>query len=150
MYLDFNPRSYERSDPSPSDGCDYIHYFNPRSYERSDILVEVAPPKSYTFQSTLLREERQALHSVGRGSCLFQSTLLREERLLHVQMLLKMERFQSTLLREERLLFSSFDYTKRDFNPRSYERSDFRDDITCQSIVDFNPRSYERSDDPFT
>ena len=77
-------------------------YFNPRSHERSDSYYGITNVYTSIFQSTLPREERQALnrtfdvpfdisiHAPTRGatvilrvritSALFQSTLPREER----------------------------------------------------------------------
>ena len=76
--------------------------------------------------------------------------------------------FQSTLLRKERRWSPGDSGSKRSFNPRSYERSDFGERLnntthavsihaptkgattnimfSCGTISGFNPRSYERSD----
>ena len=102
-YLDFNPRSHERSDSSaffialeiiisihaPTRGATYLTY---------------KAQKYIIFQSTLPREERRVAHVLGAlGVYRFQSTLPREERPMRADRVFK------TLLY---------------FNPRSHERSD--------------------------
>ena len=79
--VNFNPRSYKRSDPdfvfplilimisihAPTRGAtitlvytDSLHLnFNPRSYKRSDHDTDALAPLHLQFQSTLLQEERQ-------------------------------------------------------------------------------------------
>ena len=123
-YLDFNPRSHERSDNyqcsllshfpisihAPTRGATrtawsnskrYRH-FNPRSHERSDLLM----PK-------LWHKKRISIHAPTRGATSFT-----------------IARF----------------YVSSDFNPRSHERSDFFGTHISLTIVYFNPRSHERSD----
>ena len=57
---------------------------------------------SSQFQSTLPREERPTIGTLGQFPVLFQSTLPREERLLLQRCALIRALFQSTLPREER------------------------------------------------
>ena len=100
--------------------------------------------------------------------CIFQSTLPREERQYFDEPNETPAEFQSTLPREERhcLIVKTSLYSY--FNPRSHERSDFRDIfcfnvsqgfqstlpreerhscfIQCILHINFNPRSHERSD----
>ena len=101
--------------------------------------------KDFVFQSTLLQEERPeghlqrsekpiSIHAPTRGATafmrtycraeIFQSTLLQEERLQlrfypHVS-----HKFQSTLLQEERRDDATPYCRFKNFNPRSYKRSD--------------------------
>ena len=57
-YINFNPRSDERSDINVTMLVKIIAYFNPRSDERSD-RPTTRPDKQYIlFQSTLRRTER--------------------------------------------------------------------------------------------
>ena len=99
--VNFNPRSHERSDAknggrfhtinisihAPTRGATsynfnirwYIQNFNPRSHERSDV-VRLTVVQLIIFQSTLPREERQALRRTIAPPSPFQSTLPREER----------------------------------------------------------------------
>ena len=56
--------------------------------------------------------------------------------------------FQSTLPREERRLPSTKSSCRRNFNPRSHERSDVVVLKFLHLVDDFNPRSHERSDSP--
>ena len=54
--------------------------FNPRSYKRSDVFCNAQVFCAMLFQSTLLQEERRRLPCVGALNNEFQSTLLQEER----------------------------------------------------------------------
>ena len=54
--------------------------FNPRSYERSDFAMLGTIMSTNPFQSTLLREERLHYQRIFLIPNIFQSTLLREER----------------------------------------------------------------------
>ena len=122
--------------------------FNPRSHERSDVLVRSGFRLSRGFQSTLPREERRGIFFNDYIVFRFQSTLPREERLpsegawlsticisihaptrgatLFVAVKVWYPIFQSTLPREERLCAGFSLYLCTDFNPRSHERSDMR------------------------
>ena len=55
--------------------------------------------------------------------------------------------FQSTLLQEERQRHRQSITPDRNFNPRSYKRSDCICSAPVQNVYYFNPRSYKRSDD---
>ena len=99
-----------------------------------------------TFQSTLPREERPTIGTLGQFPVLFQSTLPREERQVSsvsthrrsyfnprshersdryvMPIFPSSSTFQSTLPREERLNKFMVLVLKRHFNPRSHERSD--------------------------
>ena len=76
--------------------------FNPRSYKRSDVMVPLYFPWCREFQSTLLQEERLDLRSSVYNQFIFQSTLLQEERLGGIILKPNGSIFQSTLLQEER------------------------------------------------
>ena len=58
-HLNFNPRSYKRSDITDLDDGTQNNDFNPRSYKRSDDREIGIPSLPYQFQSTLLQEERR-------------------------------------------------------------------------------------------
>ena len=101
LSIDFNPRSHERSDNYiPDEFKSYI--ISIHAPTRGATMTSDETGMVAIFQSTLPREERQA---VG---------MLRDKDTL----------FQSTLPREERLLLYAFCYILRNFNPRSHERSD--------------------------
>ena len=57
--------------------------------------------------------------------------------------------FQSTLPREERQRILMLSTLIIDFNPRSHERSDYRQTCPIYLHMYFNPRSHERSDKLF-
>ena len=76
--------------------------FNPRSYKRSDSKFVNTNEPEYSFQSTLLQEERQGAIFLSSNSPSFQSTLLQEER--------------QEIVADFLSLYA--------FNPRSYKRSD--------------------------
>ena len=56
--LNFNPRSYKRSDINRHTRCLWRINFNPRSYKRSDVTGCADYHANTKFQSTLLQEER--------------------------------------------------------------------------------------------
>ena len=186
--------------------------FNPRSYKRSDGIISERISRKSLFQSTLLQEERRqafshlteplhiSIHAPTRGAtlCLQQSLPCRVISIhaptrgatrtfmhnimmflisihaptrgatLFVRILIPSLLFQSTLLQEERHSPIHIIATARDFNPRSYKRSDMMagsrsvDSLIFQSTLlqeerpesvlvgfldyNFNPRSYKRSD----
>ena len=62
-YMNFNPRSHERSDITGVSFMFQMYYFNPRSHERSDMEPAELMLIRYLFQSTLPREERQVPES---------------------------------------------------------------------------------------
>ena len=123
-FIDFNPRSHERSDVSDKLIMTQNLDFNPRSHERSDRAKRDPGRERAEFQSTLPREERQwrpgmhqsiqqiSIHAPTRGATInsMQATAS--------------SRFQSTLPREERQWCSEVNSRCRNFNPRSHERSD--------------------------
>ena len=121
----FNPRSYKRSDIYSGKNGSHRENFNPRSYKRSDEKIHTYAAGRFEFQSTLLQEERRSGEPYTDENGVFQSTLLQEER---------------------RYSICVFESVRKNFNPRSYKRSDH---FLCDSHVnhvDFNPRSYKRSD----
>ena len=144
-YVNFNPRSHERSDLRTLMKHQHLRHFNPRSHERSDIFCSLVQlpffnfnPRSHErsdillfcrhltlkFQSTLPREERPMYQAACLPFYQFQSTLPREERRSCRLSLLLVPVFQSTLPREERHMKTAPGIFFRDFNPRSHERSD--------------------------
>ena len=76
--------------------------FNPRSHERSDNIQNLTFALTKRFQSTLPREERHVLDIYIYDMCIFQSTLPREERRKKQSYNVRNRQFQSTLPREER------------------------------------------------
>ena len=125
-FINFNPRSDERSDCICLLLLNSHLDFNPRSDERSDYEIVTQTKDIPLFQSTLRRTERRYRARDGRS----------------------MLEFQSTLRRTERRNYWIFPDTNLDFNPRSDERSDPQD-LNCSIFVfNFNPRSDERSDIP--
>ena len=78
---------------------------------------------------------------------IFQSTLLQEERRMITVLKWLPYLFQSTLLQEERLRIHTEAWCLRNFNPRSYKRSDHVNWTLTEESTYFNPRSYKRSDD---
>ena len=108
MYMDqegginFNPRSYKRSDPDVFINSAFIANFNPRSYKRSDHGRDVFINRTFYFNPrSYKRSDIQdflmlyqyfqiSIHAPTRGATampcdciiarIFQSTLLQEER----------------------------------------------------------------------
>ena len=123
--LDFNPRSYERSDIKkttfranhpisihvPTRGATWYSQrpyhtcvnFNPRSYERSDVWKALLNQCKRDFNPRSYERSDFIQESMNQLLILFQSTFLREER-------------PKTVTSNERNVTN--------FNPRSYERSD--------------------------
>ena len=121
-------------------------YFNPRSYKRSDLLRHDLLWELLLFQSTLLQEERLCLfpeifqlssisiHAPTRGATFIVVSAVPARIIsIHaptrgatilVRMFLLNYIFQSTLLQEERLIWLPNSNRCRNFNPRSYKRSD--------------------------
>ncbi len=98
----FNPRSYKRSDLMRLGFFFLLVYFNPRSYKRSDVRACYRIITKSQFQSTLLQEERP--NGIGQLGFVYV--------------------FQSTLLQEERRNRACQRPRIKNFNPRSYKRSD--------------------------
>ena len=146
LYPYFNPRSYKRSDyydvvvdrdvdlfqstllqeerrriVCPAD---HYSYFNPRSYKRSDRVLFFCPQIPQDFNPRSYKRSDASNNSWYIIFCIFQSTLLQEERLTFVVRTLDHFSFQSTLLQEERLVHNYQHNLLRNFNPRSYKRSD--------------------------
>ena len=69
--LNFNPRSYKRSDMQAHDENMEFLNFNPRSYKRSDFAISINFHYVHRFQSTLLQEERRKLQVFGIPSYYF-------------------------------------------------------------------------------
>ncbi len=120
--------------------------FNPRSREGSDCS------SSSNLQTAL----KISIHAPARGAtlnlekvvavCKFQSTLPRGER--HHQPVRQAPtlRFQSTLPRGERRRYADFHESGNNFNPRSREGSDRKENRDRLLQLYFNPRSREGSD----
>ena len=165
--------------------------FNPRSYKRSDMLEMVICIGFLRFQSTLLQEERPFLGIFAPDCCQFQSTLLQEERrvkcknteaptMISIHAPTRGATFCGIIKRQNQIIsihaptrgatgcyFFVLKFPKisihaptrgatlpiiRDilfsayFNPRSYKRSDSPSLFALSTIFHFNPRSYKRSD----
>ena len=121
--MNFNPRSHERSDPCTN-----------RKGGLMDISIH-APTRGATIKP------HYAFYDYK-----FQSTLPREERRRTKQWVVDDSLFQSTLPREERRKRGIFYELRRNFNPRSHERSDGAVYYIIYLSRYFNPRSHERSD----
>ena len=116
-----------------------------------------APTRGATpIRDDLRQVQAISIHAPTRGATGISKTTLNDIE------------FQSTLLQEERPVFWFLKPPIKDFNPRSYKRSDFSDQLKAmdglefQSTLlqeerlycriygrktgDFNPRSYKRSD----
>ena len=91
----------------------YDQNFNPRTYVRCDNFLFFRHDKPAWFQSTHLREVRLTLRPLRANSGRFQSTHLREVRLL------------SWIIQAKRGC---------DFNPRTYVRCDFVQEIIFSKI----------------
>ena len=112
--LNFNPRSYKRSDINRHTRCLWRINFNPRSYKRSDVTGCADYHANTKFQSTLLQEERRSLsgarnrneyislHAPTKGA----ATSGRISHNLHIH-----------------------------FNPRSYKRSDYNPCHNCTEVI---------------
>ena len=121
-------------------------YFNPRSYKRSDIVGICLCVGYVVFQSTLLQEERRgsgsgiiyppfiSIHAPTRGA----TSLWMLQRNSGSISIHAPTRGATLYL----LIFSFY----RNFNPRSYKRSDERRGGITFEVINFNPRSYKRSD----
>ena len=78
--LNFNPRSYKRSDINRHTRCLWRINFNPRSYKRSDHTARFRRCDLQNFNPrSYKRSDLDHLHH-GCFHLLFQSTLLQEER----------------------------------------------------------------------
>ena len=122
-HLNFNPRSYKRSD-------DEII----RNQFIEDISIH-APTRGATLKVFTLRI-----------NTLFQSTLLQEERhTFHPHRAFHQDFNPRSYKRSDPTVPSEFT-GGRNFNPRSYKRSDCRGGISSCVEWNFNPRSYKRSD----
>ena len=99
--------------------------FNPRSYKRSDLGFNKSSCASGKFQSTLLQEERPNGVHISLSRKKFQSTLLQEERLLFAPSINRLNYFNPrSYKRSDHAIFQSPVKTPLNFNPRSYKRSD--------------------------
>ena len=120
--------------------------FNPRSYKRSDALAPFLLYPAFIFQSTLLQEERRgsgsgiiyppfiSIHAPTRGA----TSLWMLQRNSGSISIHAPTRGATLYL----LIFSFY----RNFNPRSYKRSDLPARYQAPGWDYFNPRSYKRSD----
>jgi len=163
----FNPRAYVRHDVLES-ACDVpVANFNPRAYVRHDRCSRAAGA-GCRFQSTCLREARQADMIYTDPPWSFQSTCLREARRSTRAGLSHQATFQSTCLREARHRHGGrrpgrgrFQSTcLREARPPARRQSALTDlfQSTCLREArlsrstdrgvrgDFNPRAYVRHD----
>ena len=128
-------------------GYSVFHCFNPRSYERSDPTSSAITCSICPFQSTLLRKERHLLnpvipvywivsiHAPTKGATMV-ITLSSIAELC----------FNPRSYERSDISRTDIGMTLQSFNPRSYERSDIIYAIVGIWVTCFNPRSYERSD----
>ena len=98
--------------------------FNPRSYKRSDVSIFQIIINCGLFQSTLLQEERQSHSSIPIPFILISIHAPTRGATTKNNCRLLLKVFQSTLLQEERHLVKANYLNSNDFNPRSYKRSD--------------------------
>ena len=122
------------------------YYFNPRSYKRSDGFRVYGIPCTFKFQSTLLQEERR-VSSIFTISCLYISIHAPTRGATSLWML---QRNSGSIsihapTRGATLYLLIFSFY-RNFNPRSYKRSDLPARYQAPGWDYFNPRSYKRSD----
>ena len=101
----------------------WIYNFNPRSYKRSDFIFLFSFCVAYI-----------SIHAPTRGATTWYLRIM------------PWFPFQSTLLQEERPHSRQGFRKGRNFNPRSYKRSDVPKFGQIRNFYDFNPRSYKRSD----
>ena len=101
-HLNFNPRSYKRSD-SLSQSFSATLPISIHAPTRGATNLHINCECRIKFQSTLLQEERRAYSLDWIVTNLFQSTLLQEERPRFAPFFPLYIAFQSTLLQEERL-----------------------------------------------
>ena len=121
--INFNPRSHERSDKSPTTSC-LLWNISIHAPTRGATLSCLTCRSGSAFQSTLPREER------------------RRKRFLRADKANFNPRSHERSDGKE----ASKHHNYRDFNPRSHERSDAVTVCTCTTCLNFNPRSHERSD----
>ena len=114
-----------------------ISYFNPRSYKRSD------PTRTPHANPQII-----SIHAPTRGATVvkevltlswkFQSTLLQEERLFNCFCSIFRHKISiHAPTRGATFLNTNKDSTLRDFNPRSYKRSDSYTQIILNRITEF-------------
>ena len=98
--------------------------FNPRSYKRSDHNGFASCGASLKFQSTLLQEERQDMSGNGRTTGVISIHAPTRGATIYPFWQEVYQEFQSTLLQEERRSVMRKCSAPCYFNPRSYKRSD--------------------------
>ena len=102
LTLNFNPRSYKRSDQFSTPVSQYSKISIHAPTRGATISRYRIMAKLKLFQSTLLQEERRERYALPKYPRSFQSTLLQEERHYSAFHFLSSFKFQSTLLQEER------------------------------------------------
>ena len=140
---DFNPRSREGSDQSPTVLIAIRGYFNPRSREGSDKAKDVSNP---TSEISIRAPARGATKHNGflLLRLRFQSALPRGERPYAVDLSVGNLRFQSALPRGERQQLMPLPYLNGDFNPRSREGSDRTINYLCNITITISIRAPAR------
>ena len=120
--------------------------FNPRSYKRSDMLEMVICIGFLRFQSTLLQEERHSqMYFLYSGMNFNPRSYKRSDSFSNSFSMLLFISIHAPTRGATRLpvLCAVFQIY---FNPRSYKRSDHFLAFSHRIVVNFNPRSYKRSD----
>ena len=121
---DFNPRSYKRSDACFSSSVRSSIYFNPRSYKRSDFSIIVFPFQDHNFNPRSYKRSDDGMYPYPFSNIISIHAPTRGATFTHLWLSSTIIRFQSTLLQEERQIRTSDCRIHRNFNPRSYKRSD--------------------------
>ena len=121
--------------------------FNPRSYTRSDFLQDFLLLFFYIFNPRSLHEERHLNAYLSALIMIFQSTLLHEERHLNAYLSALIMIFQSTLLTRGATSECILECIDNDISIHAPTRgATFVWGIRLLYLRDFNPRSYTRSD----
>ena len=105
-------------------------------YSSHSLSISIHAPTRGATKDRICKSQRFriSIHAPTRGATIlqwfiremagFQSTLPREERLLRADLKITGSEFQSTLPREERQNRTLYRQGRKNFNPRSHERSD--------------------------
>ena len=120
--------------------------FNPRSYKRSDSPASLLFRPVWQFQSTLLQEERPRARYIPFLHSNFNPRSYKRSDLSHLLNTMSHHNFNPrSYKRSDKGKFGRNPQTDN-FNPRSYKRSDLP--LPEWHLIGsyFNPRSYKRSD----
>ena len=120
--------------------------FNPRSYKRSDFAISINFHYVHRFQSTLLQEERRKLQVFGIPSYYFNPRSYKRSDVSGCDRTPEARDFNPRSYKRSDFTESSHQCAPLNFNPRSYKRSDHWNRWRHLRQFDFNPRSYKRSD----